>query len=81
MLSKRTTVIRVTLVNNGERIESVLEDRGELIYRIREPNPYPEIKESELLADIYFLNRSAKAVFARRMGFAQCAIRLHLSFP
>jgi len=68
VLSKRTTLIRVALVNKGEVIESVLEDRGELIYRIREPNPYSKLKESGLLADIYFLNRSAKAVFARRMG-------------
>lgn len=68
VLSKRTTVIRVALVNGGETIDSVLEDRGELIYHIRESNPFPGIKESELLADIYFLNRSAKAVFARRMG-------------
>ncbi|MDE0678990.1 MAG: ATP-binding protein [Gammaproteobacteria bacterium] len=68
VLGERTTLIRVALVNKGEMIESVLEDRGELIYRIREPNPYSGIKESGLLADIYFLNRSAKAVFARRMG-------------
>lgn len=68
VLGERTTLIRVALVNQGEMIESVLEDRGELIYRIREPNPYSRIKESGLLADIYFLNRSAKAVFARRMG-------------
>ncbi|MCY3815447.1 MAG: ATP-binding protein [Gammaproteobacteria bacterium] len=68
VLGERTTLIRVALVNKGEMIESVLEDRGELIYRIREPNPYSRIKESGLLADIYFLNRSAKAVFARRMG-------------
>ena len=68
VLGKRTTVIRVAVVDNGETIESILEDRGETIYHIRESNPYPGLKETNLLADIYYLNRSAKMVFARRMG-------------
>ena len=68
VLSKRTTVIRVEVVNKGETIESMLEDRGEIIYRIRETNPYPSLKDTGLVADIYFLNRSAKVVFAHRMG-------------
>ena len=53
---------------NGETIESVLEDRGETIYRIREPNFYQGLKQTNLEAKIYFLNQSAKTVFARRMG-------------
>ena len=68
VLGKRTTVIRVEVVDNGETIESILEDRGETIYHIRESNPYPGLKETNFLADIYYLNRSAKMVFARRMG-------------
>ncbi len=68
VLKQRTTVIRVCLLNNGKTIESTLEDRGELIYKIREVNPYPGLVETSLSADIYFLNRSAKAVFAHRMG-------------
>ena len=68
VLRKRTTVIRVAVVNNGETIESILEDRGETIYHIREPNPYLGLKETDFLAEIYFLNRSAKTVFTRRMG-------------
>ena len=68
ILSKRTTLIRVAVVDNGETIESTLEDRGETIYHIRESNPYSGLKETNFLADIYYLNRSAKMVFARRMG-------------
>ena len=68
VLSKRTTVIRVKIVNKGKTIESMLEDRGEIIYRIRETNPYSGLKDTGLVADIYFLNRSAKVVFAHRMG-------------
>ena len=68
VLSKRTTVIRVAIIDEGETVESILEDRGETIYRIREPNFYQGLKQTNLEAKIYFLNQSAKTVFARRMG-------------
>lgn len=68
VLSQRTTAIRVAVVEGGETIESILEDRGEMIYRIREPNLYQGLKQTNLEAKIYFLNQSAKMVFARRMG-------------
>jgi len=68
VIGKRTTAIRVTLSEDGETIETALEDRGEIIYRIREQSPYPLLHTSGLKADVYFLNRSAKAVFAHRMG-------------
>ena len=68
VLSQRTTAIRIAVVEGGETIESILEDRGEMIYRIREPNLYQGLKQTNLEAKIYFLNQSAKMVFARRMG-------------
>ena len=68
ILSGRTTSIHVTLTNNGKMIESRLEDRGELIYHIKEKNTYHLLKRSKFSAAIYFLNRSAKMVFARHMG-------------
>ena len=68
ILSGRTTAIHVKLIDAGKTIESRLEDRGELIYHIKEKNTYRSLKQSEFSAAIYFLNRSAKAVFARRMG-------------
>jgi signal transduction histidine kinase len=68
VLKRRTTAIRIHLSDNGTKLDSTLEDRGELIYSIREINPYPGLAETELSADIYFLNRSAKSVFAHRMG-------------
>ena len=68
VLGRRTTAIRIAVVEEGAIIESTLEDRGDMIYRIREPNPYAGLRETRLRADIYFLNRSAKMVFARRMG-------------
>ena len=68
ILRGRTTTIHVKLIENGKIIDSQLEDRGELIYHIREDNPYRYLVQSEFSATIYFLNRSAKMFFARRMG-------------
>ena len=70
VLGQRTTTIHVAVVDDGETIESMLEDRGETIYRIREPNSYQGLKQTNFEAKIYFLNRSAKMVFAHRMGLA-----------
>ncbi|MCL6654821.1 MULTISPECIES: sensor histidine kinase [Agrobacterium] len=67
-LAKRTTVIRVKSIENGLRLETELEDRGDLVYRIREINPYKRLKDTHFSSDVYFLNRSAKTTFARRMG-------------
>lgn len=67
-LAARTTVIRVKSIEGGLRLETELEDRGELVYRIRESNPYKRLKEADFSADVYYLNRSAKVTFSRRMG-------------
>ena len=67
-LEGKTTYLSVSIVEKGEKVESHLVDRGELIYRIREPNPFQLLNESKLECQIYFLNTSAKQTFARRMG-------------
>ena len=70
VLKARTTSIHIRIVDQGRSIETQLEDRGETIYRIRERNPYSRLRATELNSEIYFLNRKAKTVFARRMGLA-----------
>ena len=67
-LQEKTTFIEVTLDRLGKHIESKLIDRGELIYRIREPNPYKILASSKFSCQLFFLNQSAKATFARRVG-------------
>lgn len=67
-LKEKTTFLEVRLSKNGKKIESSLTDRGELIYRILEPNPYPLLIDSQFECQLYFLNTSAKQTFARRMG-------------
>lgn len=66
-LQEKTTFIEVHLAEDG-RLESSLTDRGELIYRVREPNEYPLLVGSGFSAKVFFLNQSAKITFAKRMG-------------
>lgn len=65
-LQDKTTFIRVSI--DGDQLETTLTDRGELIYRIREPNPYIDLENSGFVCEIYYLNQSAKATFTRRIG-------------
>jgi signal transduction histidine kinase len=67
-LQEKTTFIEVSFDRNGKHIESKLVDRGELIYRIRENNPYNIIAPSKFRCHLYFLNQSAKSTFTRRVG-------------
>ena len=65
-LQEKTTFIRVSIEEG--HINTSLTDRGEVIYRIREPNPYSHLKRSGFQCEIYYLNQSAKLTFARRVG-------------
>lgn len=67
-LQSKSTHLEVSFTDNGESITSTLIDRGELIYKIVEPNEYELIKNSDFSASIYYLNTAAKATFKRRMG-------------
>jgi signal transduction histidine kinase len=65
-LQDKTTFIRVSI--EGAKLNTTLTDRGELIYRIREPNPYADLKSSGFVCEIYYLNQSAKKTFTQRIG-------------
>jgi signal transduction histidine kinase len=65
-LKEKTTFISVSI--NGGKITTVLTDRGEVIYKIREPNPYKHLDGSSFHCEIYYLNTSSKQTFARRAG-------------
>lgn len=67
-LQQKTTFIDVEVKSVTNTIVSTLTDRGEVIYKIEEPNPYPLLKEADFKCELYYLNRSAKATFAHRMG-------------
>lgn len=65
-LRDKTTFIEVSISEGS--IHTTLTDRGELIYKIREPNPYKDLEDSDFKCEIYYLNQSAKVTFARRIG-------------
>jgi signal transduction histidine kinase len=65
-LQERTTFISVSIV--GGHIDTTLTDRGEVVYKIREANPYKHLQDSGFHCEIYYLNQSAKLTFARRVG-------------
>ena len=65
-LQDKTTFIRVTI--EGDELHTTLTDRGEVIYRIVEPNPYQYLSTADFRCEIYYLNQSAKVTFARRVG-------------
>jgi hypothetical protein len=65
-LKEKTTFISVS-IDNG-KVTTVLTDRGEVIYKIREPNPYKHLDGSNFHCEIYYLNTSSKQTFARRAG-------------
>jgi signal transduction histidine kinase len=65
-LQDKTTFIQVSI--DGDELNTALTDRGELIYRIREPNPYLDLRNSGFSCEIYYLNQSAKTTFTRRIG-------------
>lgn len=67
-LQEKTTFIEVVLSEDGSYFETMLTDRGELVYRIREKNPHPELVGSEFRCQVFYLNQSAKVTFARRIG-------------
>jgi signal transduction histidine kinase len=69
-LSEKTTNLDVRISADGRSIISVLKDRGELIYEIREPNIFETLINSDFSCNLFYLNKSAKSTFKRRMGVA-----------
>lgn len=64
VLSLKTTQIESRLLNN--EITTTLTDRGTLMYKISEPNPYEHLNDVSI--SLYYLNRSAKYNFSLKMG-------------
>lgn len=65
-LEIKTSNILVQISPKGDYIETTLQDRGDLIYYLREKNPYKDLKNIGVY--LFQLNRSAKGNFTRLMG-------------
>lgn len=66
----KTTFIRVRVSEDGDTIETRLEDRGTLIFELTERNPYKydDFTLSNIAVNLFALNRAAKGAFTRYMG-------------
>lgn len=64
-LNIKTTQIQTII--EDEKLITTLYDRGNLIYKIEEDNPYHYIPETSRV-QLFYLNRSAKNNFTRLMG-------------
>lgn len=65
-LSLKTTCVTVEVDGRGKSITTTLDDRGELIYKVRESNPYKVLKGVRF--KLYYLNRAAKHNFKLLTG-------------
>src|SRR5690606_1719893 len=65
-LQIKTSNILVQISPKGEFIETILQDRGDRIYYLKEKNPYRDLKDISVY--LFQLNRSAKGNFTRVMG-------------
>lgn len=65
-LDIRTTKIISSVSPDGKHLTTQLIDRDTFIYEIQENNKYDLLENVSI--SLYFLNRSAKTVFSRRMG-------------
>jgi signal transduction histidine kinase len=63
---KTTKIVSKVSSIDVNQIETTLHEGGKLVYKIVEVNPLPDLQNLEYV--LYFLNRSAKNTFSRRMG-------------
>jgi len=65
-LEIKSSNILVQISSDGEFIETTLQDRGDLIYYLKEKNPYDDL--ANISVYLFQLNRAAKGNFTRVMG-------------
>ena len=65
-LSIEATCAKSRVVNGGKRIETEIMDRGRMVAKVTEKNPYPALEDVRI--SLYYLNRYKKTMFARKTG-------------
>lgn len=66
-LEIKTTKIKTEISEDGNELTTILEDRGTLIYKVKEKNPYKGILKN-ISIHLFALNHAAKINFKRNMG-------------
>jgi signal transduction histidine kinase len=65
-LDFKSTYIQSIISNEGDKITTILRDRGKEIFTLIEHNPYSLLKNIEI--NIYYLNPYSKAYFKKQTG-------------
>lgn len=63
---KTTKIVSKISSEDSKEVETTLFEGGKLVYKILEKNLFSKLNNVDL--EIYYLNRSAKVTFSRRMG-------------
>ncbi len=66
-LGVKTTQIKTQISSSGKHITTTLSDRGALIYKVKEKNPYKNILK-DVTVHLFALNKPAKINFTKKMG-------------
>lgn len=67
-ISKHTTNVEVSLIDDGNRVRSKLYDRGELIVEFIQPNDFFKLKDASIDIEVHYLNTASRNVFTKFMG-------------
>lgn len=68
-LNIKTTLIKVEISEDGEKISSSMFDRGTFLFKLEQKNPYTTLKNIKV--KLFQLNRAAKINFRKIMGIQQ----------
>jgi hypothetical protein len=66
-LEIKTTKIETSISRDGKFIETILEDKGSLVYRIEEKNEYQGLLK-DIKVSLFFLSQYTKGLFTKKMG-------------
>lgn len=69
-LANKTTYINVQFDETSNELVTRLVDRSEEVYLTRETHSFETLAAAKFSCTLFFLNRAAKATFARRMGLS-----------
>jgi Histidine kinase-, DNA gyrase B-, and HSP90-like ATPase len=69
-LSSKTTHIKVNFDKSNSDLVTTLIDRSEEVYVTRESHNFSTLVDTDFSCSLFYLNRAAKTIFAKRMGIS-----------
>ncbi len=69
-LTSKTTHIKVNFDKSNSDLVTTLIDRSEEVYVTRESHNFSTLVDTDFSCSLFYLNRAAKTIFAKRMGIS-----------